>query len=66
MVKHASVSNQLQYSAMANAKMHVGVRALSRAVDETCGTNGTSNPQTQGEEAENVTTILLNARDLSP
>ena len=32
--------------------------ASSGAVDETRGINGTSNPQTQGEEAENVTTIL--------
>ena len=49
--KYANVSNQLQSSATANAKTHAGVCASSGAVDETRGTNGTSNPQTQGEEA---------------
>ena len=56
--KHANVSNQLQSSAMANTKTHAGVRASSGPDDETIGTNNSSNPQTQSEEAENVTTIL--------
>ena len=56
--KHANVSNQLQSKATANAKTHAGVRASSGAVDETRGTNGRSNPQMQGEDVDNATTIL--------